>query len=160
MHDRLIRMSIVAALAAVLNGCGAVDMMRKLVYGDPPRTDLASIRVVAEPGANRNSATAIDIVFVYDPGTADMLPKTGPDWFTHKDELTRGMPTSLEVVSLQVPPAFELPKITLPKRYGDAIRVVVYANYISRQGQVPGNLTRLKRAVIRLGPQSITYASG
>jgi len=152
--------SLLLAAVLMLSGCGAVDAMKKLIYGDPPRTDLASIRVVADPGANQNSATALDIVFLYDAGMVDVLPKTGPDWFARKVELTRGMPTSLDVVSLQVPPSIDLPKIDLPKRYGSAIRVVVYANYIGKEGQVPGNLTRLKRAVIRLGPQSIAYASG
>ncbi|HKQ30730.1 MAG TPA: hypothetical protein VJS66_05545 [Burkholderiales bacterium] len=137
---------------SILSACGLFDK-------GPPKTNLASIAVIAEDGANQNSASALDLVFVYDPAVAEFLPKTGPAWFESKASLLSGSPRALDVVSLQIPPSFALDAdaISLPKRYKDAIRVMAYANYIAEDGRYPINLTELRRAVIRLKPAAIEY---
>jgi type VI secretion system protein len=123
----------------------------------PPKTNVESIQVVAESNANQNTATALDIVFVYDTTAAGMLPKTGPDWFDKKASLVSGLAKSIDVVSLQVPPAMTV-EVPLPKKYYKAIGVYSYANYLEAAGQPMGNLTPYKKMTIRLTPDNIVYS--
>ncbi|MFL6623234.1 MAG: hypothetical protein ACJ8KA_16280 [Sulfurifustis sp.] len=136
-------------VAIVVGACG-------LLAKGPPTTRLSAIEVIAEPGANRNSATALDVVFVYDTAVMELLPKTGPAWFQGKAALRTVSPRAFDVVELQLPPAYAL-KVALPKRSQHALRVMAYANYIAEEGQVALNLTDAKHALIRLKPAAIEY---
>jgi type VI secretion system protein len=122
----------------------------------PPKTRVRSVQVVAEVNANQNTATALDIVFVYDTTSASMLPKSGPDWFDKKAGLVSGLANAIDVVALQVPPAMTV-AVPLPKKYKKAIGVYSYANYLEAAGQPMGNITPYKTATIRLKPDSIVY---
>lgn len=142
------RTAIFVAVAAVC-ACGW------LAKG-PVTTRLATLKVIAEPGADQNSATALDVVFVYDAAAIEILPKTGPAWFQTKAALRAASPRAFDVVELQIPPEYAL-NVALPKRSGQALRVVAYANYISEAGHPALNLTDAKHAVIRLKPAAIEY---
>lgn len=122
----------------------------------PPKTKVKRIGVVAEINANRNMATALDIVFVYDEAAAALLPRTGPEWFERKAALVSGLASAIEVVSLQVPPAMKL-DVTMPKNRGKAIGVYSYANYVDPAGQAMGNLTPFREITIGLAPDRINY---
>lgn len=148
-----IGLALLAAIA--LGGCSTLSV---LGFGeDTPKAALRAVQVIAEANANRNTATALDLVFVYDPAAVDLLPKSGPAWFRAKSELTSAFPRGIEVAGLQIPPAYAVDSVALPARHEDAIRVVAYANYLTEQGQYPINLTELTRAVIRLKPASIEH---
>lgn len=123
----------------------------------PPKTAIGSIEVVVESGANQNTPTALDIVFVYDTTSAGLLPTTGPDWFDKKAALLNGLATGIDVVSLQFTPA-TIYNVALPKRYNDAIGVYSFSNYIDAAGQPRGNLTAYKKMTIRLTPDNIVYS--
>jgi type VI secretion system protein len=130
---------------AVLAGCSS-----------PPKTKVKRIDVVAELHANRNMATALDIVFVYDEAAAALLPRTGPEWFERKAALVSGLASAIDVVSLQVPPAMKL-EVPMPKNRGNAIGVYSYANYVEPAGQPMGNLTPFREITIGLAPDRINY---
>lgn len=121
-----------------------------------PPTTLTGITVVAEINANQNSATLLDIVFVYDSNANGLLPKTGPEWFEKKAALIAGLATSIEVVSLQVPPATVI-NLPLSKQNEKAIGVYGYANYLTVSGQAQGNLTPYKTMQIWLTPSTVQY---
>lgn len=125
-------------------------------FSGPKTTSVAQIKVVAEINANQSSATQIDIVFVYDSTAAALLPKTGPEWFDKKAALLAGAADSIDVASLQVPPA-TIAEVSLPGRHGKAIGVYVFANYLSPAGQAVSNITPYKRVTIWLTPSSISY---
>lgn len=133
-------------LPAALAGCGST-----------PKTEVESIQVVAESNANQNTATALDIVFVYDATSAGMLPKTGPEWFDKKAGLISGLAKGIDVVPLQIPPEMTV-DVPLPKRYAKAIGVYSYANYLEPAGQPMGNLTPYKQMTIRLAPDNVVYS--
>ncbi len=142
---------LLLALLAV-NGCGLLSKSSA-----PKKTSLSAIQVIAEPGANQNSATALDIVFVYDTATVDLLPKSGPTWFENKTRLLSAFPKGIDVVSLQLPPALTVAPVALPARYRDAVRTLAFANYVVDAGQYPMDLTAFKHAVVRLQPTGIVF---
>jgi type VI secretion system protein len=116
-----------------------------------------SIRVVADSDANSNSATALDIVFVYDAATAAILPKSGPEWFDKKEALARSLGSAIDIVALQIPPGHQT-GVSLPAKHAKAIRVLSFANFLPPGGQTAGELTRYKSLTIRLTGLSILYA--
>ena len=121
------------------------------------KTAISNIQIVAESGANQNTATVIDIVFVYDITSTGLLPTTAREWFDKKIALINGQATGIDFVSLQVPPA-SIVNVPLPKRYNDAIGVYSFFNYIDTAGQPVGNLTNYKKITIRLTPHHVVYS--
>jgi type VI secretion system protein len=131
-------------LLAALAGCAAA----------PRPTALTGIELVGEVGANTNSATQLDIVFVYDPNVVALLPAKGPDWFDQKDALQKALASAITVLEFGVPPA-TLVRAALPKGYEKAVAVYSYANYLSAPGQPKCNLTPFKSMVIWLTPDTV-----
>lgn len=120
----------------------------------PPTTPISRIQVIGEVQANTNSATALDIVFVYNSNVIALLPATGPDWFEKKQALMKGLATSIEVMSLEVPP-MTLLNPGLPANAGKAVGVYGYANYLTAAGQPQCNLTPYKNMLIWLTPDTV-----
>ncbi len=125
-------------------------------FSGPKTAAVSQIKVVAEINANQSSATQIDIVFVYDNTATALLPKTGPEWFDKKSALLAGAADSMDVVSLQVPPA-TIANVSLPGRHGKALGVYVFANYLTPAGQAVSNISPYKNVTIWLTPSGITY---
>ena len=124
--------------------------------GIPPKTVINHIQVLADIDANQNSATALDIVFVYDSNALGLLPKTGPEWFNHKSILINTLATSMDLVSIEIPPGTTV-ALALPKNYEKAIAVYSFANYVGSAGQPMGNLTPFKNMTIHLTSDTIQY---
>jgi len=150
---RFLVTSLIACLSVLLGlalvGCSSTSK--------PKPTQVAGIRVVAEINANSGTATALDLVFVYDSDAVAMLPKTAPEWFEKKAALVSGLARSIDVVTLQMPPATVV-DVRLPSRADEAIGVYSYADYIAAAGQPMGNLTPYKRMTIWLTPTTVVYS--
>ncbi|MET0254498.1 MAG: hypothetical protein ABWZ85_10570 [Luteibacter sp.] len=144
---------LLGTLAMSLAGCGAIG---KLLPGHVEKTSLDSVRVAAQPGANLDSATRIDLAFVYTSEGVGLMPKTSPEWFGQKASVVSGLGASLDVVSMGVPPAMLLTSLKLPSRHGKAVAVYAYARYVAPAGQARIDLTRYHAAVLWLGPAQIT----
>jgi type VI secretion system protein len=153
-----LRASLVLLIAIML--ATSCSVVKKLNPWSAPTTSLSSVRVAAPPGANLDSATALDLVFVYDKNSLAMLPKTGPEWFAQKQALINGLGPSIDVVSLQVPPATMVVPVQLPKRAGDAVAVYGFANYQSADGQARCDITQYHHAVIWLAATQIQISEG
>lgn len=156
-HTALLRLLAALLLTATLAGCGAVEKVKELVTGEEeyPDTNLDSIAVVAEAHANQDSSTRLDIVFVYDEKAIAMVPKTAVEWFREREALLRKLPRKMEAVSLQIPPAYILEEVELPKNHDDAISVTVFANYLAKQGLIPIDITPMEDVLLTLQPQGI-----
>ncbi len=145
------RLLIASLLALALAACGAVSTVAGWVgLGGPPTATLRQLRIVTETGANHDSATRIDLVLVYQQAAIASLPKTSPEWFAHKQALLDGMPTAIEVISLQVPPSRLIDPVALPKQVKKALAVQLYADMQAAAGQHPLDLTFTPAAELRL----------
>ncbi len=145
---------VLVCLTTLLGGC-ALGKWAGIV----PLNPLKTLEVVAQVGANQDTATAIDIVWVFDSTALAALPKTGPLWFANKAALQANLATSLAVVSLEVAPASALQSVPLPAKHGKAIAVLAFANTLAVAGQAVGTLTPFKCALITLAPASVAYAA-
>jgi len=142
------RWLVVLGLVLVLAGCGL-----SLFRAGPQQ-----VTVVAEPAANRDTATAVDLVFSYTPEAAARLPDSALLWFTRKLQLQERFAEGLEVVSLSVAPGQRV-SATLPES-GERrpVRVVAYAWMMTPSGQTPLDLTALRRPVITIGVDQLEVA--
>jgi hypothetical protein len=120
-------------------------------------TRLTSVTVVAEPLANQDAATALDIAFVYDAAAAKALPAASPEWFKKKEALLELFPTSIEVVSLEIQPA-TVSRPALPRRSTHAVRVIAYAAYGPAAGQHACDLTQFRSPVVTLAPEFVAIS--
>ncbi|HEV2623088.1 MAG TPA: hypothetical protein VGU65_13500 [Frateuria sp.] len=136
-----------ALLLLALAGCG--------IARPPPTSVLGQLGVVAEPGANDDAATALDVVFVYDPQAGSLLPLTGPEWFARKVAYRQNLGSAIDVVSLELAPATTVRDVALPPRYRRAVAVYAYASYLAPAGQPRLSLGAYPRAVIRLAPDHV-----
>jgi hypothetical protein len=136
--------SIMAATLCLFSACSAIT--------------LHSVSIVATENANENSLTAVDIVLIDDAKLLSALPKNAPEWFDKKTSLLASLGQSIEVVSLQIPPA-ALVDVKLPKGIFKVARVISYANYINAEGQVMGDLSLYTCAQITLQARRVSYAN-
>lgn len=156
----LVALVLLAGCSSVKSGVsnGFSTMMSWVGLG-PDRVELRSLRVIADPDANQDSATRLDLVLVYDARAQDLLPKTAPEWFDQKRALLDGAGSQLGVVSLELPPGTLVDPVALPDGYRKALAAYAYAGYQAKSGQHPLALTAIKNAVLRLGNQKISVSS-
>ena len=147
-------LSVFLALA-LLSGCGVLGPIKSKLGIGPPRTDLRSLTMIAEQGANQGNATQIDIVVIYDGSVVSRLPKTGPDWFRQRDALQKELATAIEVVSLEVDTPSTGFVVELPKKFKKSFAVYAFANYVASEGWPLIALTPHKKVTLRLQPTSI-----
>lgn len=138
----------VVGLVLALAGCGLP------LYRQGPQ----QVTVAAQPSANRDTATAVDLVFSYTPEAAARLPDSALLWFTRKLQLQERFPGSLEVVSLSVAPGQRV-SVTVPENEDrQPVRVVAYAWMMTPAGQTPLDLTALRRPLITIGVDQLEVA--
>lgn len=146
------RLRLVLLLLVVVSFFSACGFIKKFFNSSP----LKEIKIIAGINANQNTATAIDIVFVYDNNAVSLLPKTSPEWFEKKAALMLSLASNIEVVGLQMPPA-TLANVDLPAKHSKAVGVYSFINYLDVSGQAVGNLTPYKTMSIWLTPTSVLY---
>jgi type VI secretion system protein len=148
LYSRAYLLSLV--LAASLCACS--------MFGPSKYTALRQIQVIAPGDANQNTATAIDLVFVYDQPAMAVLPLSGPQWFANKAPLSTTLLNRIDVVSIQLQPSSLVDPVALPAHYKKALAVYSFVNFIAPAGQGRADLTLFKQAVITLGPDTVTYS--
>lgn len=146
-------LAVSMSLACCLGGCAA---MKDALFG-PPTTKLESLTVIAAPDANRQSATAVDIVFLYDATLAALLPKNGPDWFAQKDDLRITLGRNADILHVSIAPKETSGPLVLPPRAKEARAVFSFANYLAPGGQPVADLTPYRQAEIRLKRDTVLY---
>lgn len=104
-------------------------------------TVLKQIGIHASEDVNDFSSVMVDVVFVRNKDLVAQLPDNAPDWFSKKKGLLFKYRKELSVRSLEVPPDFREKAIVLPEGYQAAQRVLVYANYVNLEGQLPLEIT-------------------
>lgn len=144
---------LIPALLLALSACNTVA--KYVPFMGPPRTDLDSLRVTATADANGDVATRLDLVFVYDLSSVDLLPKTSVEWFQQRAQILAAQAEKLEALSLELPPLTDLNPVGLPKRYAKAYRVLAYADYQAKTGQGVLELSPYSRPQLRLEAERI-----
>ncbi len=135
---------IATLLAIALTGCSSNTPK-------PAASGLSRIDLQASADANRNLATALDLVFVYDAKVGQLLAElNGPQWFERKTSLTLRYAHDIAVASFEVVPLTLKPNVTLPDGHAQAQQVLLFANYLGSDGQYVTDITQFKHLQIQL----------
>jgi len=87
------------------------------------------IEIQVDPAANNNTATAIDLVILYDKGLLkEFLSLSSKDYFEKYNQLSRDYP-GVEVVRWEVVPGKKIPAEPLKYSRGTPKAAVVFADY-------------------------------
>lgn len=143
-------------LSLVLAGCSVLDAASDTVF----QHEVIEIRSTED--ANNTSPTAVDMVFVYDPGVIGALQGlTASDWFDRRRQFMLDFPDGIAVMSWEVVPntaalIWEVPEEMLENENGDdAVTAFLFADYLA-----PGDhRARLETRIgtrVELGPDTFT----
>jgi len=152
---RALLLTLASLLLSSLLGCSSIAKL----WSGTPTAKLSSIKVVALADANQGQATELDLVFSYQTDIKQTLPADAPSWFAQRAAVQAKYAGQLDVVSLEVPPGLVIATVQLPARHAKAVDVLVYANYVSPQGQHPLSLTDLKQVVLTLQQDQLAFSS-
>jgi type VI secretion system protein len=120
----LVAVSIVL-LAFNAVGCSVTGKVRSAFGGQLP------LKVTIEPGANDDSAIAVDFVVVYSDKLLDEIMKvSAAEWFAKKSRFLADHPQELAVEAREWVPGQPVAPLTISYRSG-AKKVVVFADYHS-----------------------------
>lgn len=127
---RLERSCAVFACSLALAGCGIYSGTKSALtemLGTPP---VKSLGLVATSPANGGYPVAVDVVFVYDQGAWEALPKLkAGEWFTGRSDMKSRYATQLDVLSWELVPGQRVDNVELPPRLRAAVGAVVFADY-------------------------------
>jgi type VI secretion system protein len=142
----------------LLGGCGIARSVGSwLADVGTPGNALTQISIVTKDNANDTSATAVDIVFVYNDTVYELLPKSATVWFSKRDELRSSLRQYIDITSVEIPPTFLLESVPLPDRHSGAVKVVAYANYLDKKGLKPIDLTSFVHPLLTLEAKTINF---
>ena len=110
-------------LAVLFTGCSAAGKVRSAFGGRLP------VKVTIVPGANDDSAIAVDFVVVYSDKLLDEIMKvSAAEWFSKKERFLADHPQELLVQSREWVPGQSVAPWTIDYHVG-AKKVVVFADY-------------------------------
>jgi type VI secretion system protein len=110
-----------------------------------PELHIESVTIYTAPDANQNSATAVDLVIIYDEELVKMLGQmTAAKYFSSSRQLLLDNPSLLDIWHWELVPGQVVQDFAPPQERGDSYAAFVFANYIT-----PGNHR------IRVSPKGI-----
>jgi type VI secretion system protein len=115
----------VVLLAFSVAACSVTGKVRSAFGGQLP------LKVTVAPGANDDSAIAVDFVVVYSDKLLDEIMKLpAAEWFSKKSRVLADHPGELEVVPREWVPGQAVEPLSIPYHSG-AKKIVVFADYHS-----------------------------
>lgn len=160
MRRHPLSMTALPLLLLVLTLLGGCTGLRWLGLLPPkPLNPLTHVQLLADSDANQNTATAIDLLWVFDSTALAALPQSGPQWFANRAALQANLGARLAVVSVELPPGAALQSLPLPANHGRAVVALAFVNHLSAPGQVVGRFSDHRCARIVVAAQSVRYAA-
>lgn len=129
---RTVSLGLAIAAVPTLAGCGSMlASLGGLVGIAVARAPgWQSLVVSADKGANRDTPTAVDIVFVRDKALVEpMAAMPASRWFATRSDLLRTSPQGLSVISLEVVPAQSLRVPSSAWTDSKGLTCLVFADY-------------------------------
>lgn len=116
---------------------------------------LDGITIQAAVDSNRDLPVAIDFIFISDPAVTELLTKmSGPDWFSKKQSILFQHAQTVAVLNVEIVPFTAAMPLQLPEDYNDAHSILMFANYLSKEGQFVADVTQYTQLRVTLGRNS------
>ena len=144
---------LLLSMISVLGGCNSIDkMLSKVVpFYSYNKTALSSISVTSQTNSNSNLPVSLDFVFIFDETVnPSLLGLSGPQWFGDKARLMLNFDQQLLVAAIEVVPDTVMYTINLPEGYDNAVKVLLFANFVRKPGQYGADISQFKQLHITL----------
>jgi hypothetical protein len=133
----------------LMTGCSGHSYWSAAGFGR--NNALLGISIEATPDVNRTTAVAVDLLFIQDPSLIPLLTQlSAPEWFAKKAVFITHYSQQLTLASFEVVPSSAAFTLSLPERYESARSVLLFTNYIAKNGQQVAELKDYQRLKIRL----------
>jgi len=122
---RIVRLIIICL---VMSGCS----IRSFHELNPwhKNNSVENISIYVAPDPNLQFAISIDVVFIYNPETVNLIAKLdGYQWYQIKQSLIAGHGSDIDVLEWQMVSGFEDRGRVLPKNHKNAVKVLAFMNY-------------------------------
>jgi type VI secretion system protein len=143
-----------------LSGCGVTASVSNFFVGKESRLNWSGLTVIADEGANLNTALAVDVVLVRDESAlAAVMAISASRWFRSRTDLVKTYPETLQYVSVELAPGQTMKLPTDQLKTERVLGAVVFADYIPagehrmRVEQLAGDI------VVQLGARSFDVVS-
>lgn len=122
-HWKALHILSCAALLAIMAGC----------YGPlTPGFFLSSVELRVDMDANDDSATAVDLILVYDEGLVkEFIGMPADKYFANAKQFRRDYPQNIEVFHWEVVPGQLIPSQRLQIKKSSPLGAFVYARYMT-----------------------------
>ncbi len=112
-------------------------------------TAISSIRVSSRMDLNSILLSGIDVVFFYDRSIVSDQLFTQFDWYSRKREYRETHADVIDVVNLPILQGFDSASLSLPEKYRDALKVLVFAEHQTPQS-APADVTGMTNVLIEI----------
>jgi type VI secretion system protein len=136
----------ILAVALVFAGCALEE------DNGWPEVNLTTVNISLDKDANRDSATAIDVLMIYDRDlTRAILKMRAKDYFASSQQIRRDYPDMVDVIHYELTPGQAIRGVVLPLRSTAPFAALVFADYATpgthriRVGTYPEINVRLRR---------------
>lgn len=129
MYERIkfIKSVSVLCVTLILMGCATEEESHW------PTIDLQNVNISLDTDANMDSATAIDLLMVYDRDlTRAVMKLRAKDYFASAQQLKRDYPDMLDVIHYELTPGQAVRGIRLPMRDDPPFAAIVFADYVTQ----------------------------
>ncbi len=97
-----------------------------------PELYIESVSIYTEPDTNQNSATAVDLVIIYDEELVKILGRmSAAQYFASSKQLLLDNPSLLDIWHWELVPGQIVQDFSPPQEEGDSYAAYVFANYLT-----------------------------
>lgn len=97
------------------------------------KNNLQQLSLVALAEANQQTATTVDVVFIYDANLINALPKTGAAWFAKKEAFVNQYSQRIDITTFEMSPLSAINQASMPKNHSIASVMLIYVNMLVNQ---------------------------
>lgn len=121
---------------------------------------VAGLHVRTTPDMNERMALMLDVVFVRDRKLVAKLPKTASAWFAQREALQLKYAGFVDVIRLELVLSDDTGPLQLSKWQRKADRVLMYANYLSPQGQTRADISTFRCPQLLAAETGVVISEG
>jgi hypothetical protein len=112
-------------------------------------SEITSIHISSRLDPSAITITQVDIIFVYDQATINLLPTTKTASYSTQRRFIADAGKSIDFISVFIPQGFDSETISLPQRGSEALKVYVFAQHDDSEAP-PIDVTNLGNILVEI----------
>jgi type VI secretion system protein len=151
---RLVKLAAALILLLVATSCSSIKagMAAIVPFYSDNGAKLSEVSISAGASSNNSMPVTIDFVFIYNEDISKALINiSGPQWFDKRSSFLKRYEQEMTVSHVEIVPFTQGFTVELPNGYEDAVKVILFANFIAEPGQYAADITLYNELHVELG---------